>query len=77
MKITKKELQVSIENLNARLTAITGKSPEYKLVSGDARLGKVYSIGLPNHSTLCSFMSAKELDAYIWGIYKAFDLLGK
>lgn len=75
MKITAKDLKISIENLAVRVESITGKPTTYKLVMGDARLGKVYSIGFEDHNTLCSFMSAKELDAYIWGMYKAFDIL--
>lgn len=77
MRITRKDLQISVENLSNRLETITGKRISYSLVAGDARLGKVYSIRLSDHNTICSFMGAKELDAYIWGMYKAFDLLQK
>lgn len=78
MKITKKDLQKSVEGLSSKIESITGENPKYKLVSGDTRLGKVYSIGKEyNQSlqTICHYMSAKELDAYIWGMYKAFDIV--
>lgn len=78
MSITKKDLKNSIEGLSVKVGTITGENPNYKLVAGDIRCGKVYSIGYEyNHSlrTICSYMSAKELDAYIWGMYKAFDIL--
>lgn len=77
MRITKKDLQTSVENLAVKVETITGNPVNYKLTMVDARLGNLYSIRLENGSTLCSFMSARELDAYIWGMYKAFDLLQK
>jgi len=77
MRITKESLKESIENLSSRIEGITGENPKYTLATGDARLGKVYSIKTENNSTICSFMVAKELDAYIWGMYKAFAVLGK
>jgi hypothetical protein len=44
---------------------------------GDARLGKVYSIqNVEKTSTICSFYPARELAAYIWGMYKAFEVYG-
>jgi len=75
MTITKKDLKNSVDNLSARVGAITGENPNYKLIMGDARWGKIYSIGYGEGCTLCSFMVAKELDAYIWGMYRAFDIL--
>jgi hypothetical protein len=76
MRITNKDLKNSVENLSVKVETITGENPKYKLVAGDARCGKVYAIGYgENGATLSSFMSTKELDAYIWGMYKAFDIL--
>ena len=76
MRITKKNLELSVENLSVKVQTITGKDPNYKLIMGDTRFGNVYSIAYTeNRMTICSFMSAKELDAYIWGMYKAFDIV--
>lgn len=75
MRITKKNLLEQVESLSNRVSTITGQEIKYKLFTGDARLGNIYAIGYQNTGmTISSFMSAKELDAYIWGMHKAFDI---
>ena len=76
MSITKKSLLESVESLSNRFSTITGNEIKYKLFTGDARLGRIYAIGYENTGmTITSFMSAKELNAYIWGMNKASDIL--
>lgn len=76
MRITKKNLLEQVESLSNRVSTITGQEIKYKLFRGDSRLGNIYAIGYKNTGmTISSFMSAKELNAYIWGMNRAFDIL--